>query len=218
MSLTTPPITIFHNPACGTSRNTLALIRNSGAEPPEPPDPPLALTIAQIQGNGLLSPHNGKRVVTEGIVTAIKFNNGFFLQAANDDGDPATSDAVFVFTSSAPPATAAVGNRVRVTGTVEEYTPSSNPHQLAITEIVTPTVEVLETGLALPAAIELTAAELSPDALPGTLPAAGAADHRRAEKPSRSARTSSWLFCAPRAWRSTSARTSAGSAAPSALR
>ena len=143
--------------------------RNSGAEPPEPPDPPLALTIAQIQGNGLLSPHNGKRVVTEGIVTAIKFNNGFFLQAANDDGDPATSDAVFVFTSSAPPATAAVGNRVRVTGTVEEYTPSSNPHQLAITEIVTPTVEVLETGLALPAAIELTAAELSPDALPGTL-------------------------------------------------
>ena len=143
--------------------------RNSGAEPPEPPDPPLALTIAQIQGNGLLSPHNGKRVVTEGIVTAIKFNNGFFLQAANDDGDPSTSDAVFVFTSSAPPATAAVGNRVRVTGTVEEYTPSSNPHQLAITEIVTPTVEVLETGLALPAAIELTAAELSPDALPGTL-------------------------------------------------
>jgi arsenate reductase (glutaredoxin) len=27
------PITIFHNPACGTSRNVLALIRNSGVEP-----------------------------------------------------------------------------------------------------------------------------------------------------------------------------------------
>ncbi|MGQ2980313.1 MAG: arsenate reductase (glutaredoxin) [Polaromonas sp.] len=26
-------ITIYHNPNCGTSRNTLALIRNSGAEP-----------------------------------------------------------------------------------------------------------------------------------------------------------------------------------------
>jgi arsenate reductase len=26
-------ITIYHNPACGTSRNTLALIRNIGAEP-----------------------------------------------------------------------------------------------------------------------------------------------------------------------------------------
>ncbi|CAN7631445.1 arsenate reductase (glutaredoxin) [Variovorax sp. LjRoot84] len=28
-----PEITIFHNPACGTSRNTLALIRNIGDEP-----------------------------------------------------------------------------------------------------------------------------------------------------------------------------------------
>jgi arsenate reductase len=26
-------ITIYHNPTCGTSRNTLGLIRNSGAEP-----------------------------------------------------------------------------------------------------------------------------------------------------------------------------------------
>lgn len=26
-------VTIYHNPACGTSRNTLALIRNSGADP-----------------------------------------------------------------------------------------------------------------------------------------------------------------------------------------
>jgi len=26
-------ITIYHNPGCGTSRNTLAMIRNSGAEP-----------------------------------------------------------------------------------------------------------------------------------------------------------------------------------------
>ena len=30
---TIPPVTIFHNPGCGTSRNTLALIRNSGIEP-----------------------------------------------------------------------------------------------------------------------------------------------------------------------------------------
>lgn len=26
-------ITIYHNPNCGTSRNTLAMIRNSGVEP-----------------------------------------------------------------------------------------------------------------------------------------------------------------------------------------
>lgn len=27
------PVTIYHNPACGTSRNTLAMIRASGVEP-----------------------------------------------------------------------------------------------------------------------------------------------------------------------------------------
>ena len=143
--------------------------RNSGSEPPPPPEPPVALSIAQIQGTGLRSAYDKRIVVTEGIVTARKFNNGFFLQSANDDGDPATSDAVFVFTGSAPPANAAVGNRVRVTATVEEFVPSSNPNQLTITELLSPTIELLETGTALPAAIELTAAELGPDALPGTL-------------------------------------------------
>jgi arsenate reductase len=29
----TEPITIFHNPDCGTSRNVLAMIRNTGAQP-----------------------------------------------------------------------------------------------------------------------------------------------------------------------------------------
>lgn len=33
MSDTAVPVTIYHNPACGTSRNTLALIRNAGIEP-----------------------------------------------------------------------------------------------------------------------------------------------------------------------------------------
>ena len=28
-----PPVTIYHNPKCGTSRNTLGLIRNAGIEP-----------------------------------------------------------------------------------------------------------------------------------------------------------------------------------------
>ena len=42
--MSAPDITIYHNPACGTSRNTLALIRNAGIEPQvieylkDPPD------------------------------------------------------------------------------------------------------------------------------------------------------------------------------------
>ncbi|AWV06350.1 hypothetical protein C9I47_0628 [Lysobacter maris] len=141
--------------------------RNSGAEPPDPPEPPVALTIAQIQGDGLVSAHVDKTVITEGVVTALKYNNGFFLQSANDDGNPATSDGIFVYTGSAP--TVAVGDSLRVTGTVTEFTPFSDANQLSITELVSPTIEVLANGAALPAAIELTATDLGPDALPGAL-------------------------------------------------
>lgn len=50
------PITIYHNPACGTSRNTLALIRNSGAEPQvieylkTPPTREVLLDLIQASG------------------------------------------------------------------------------------------------------------------------------------------------------------------------
>jgi predicted extracellular nuclease len=143
--------------------------RNSGSTPPPPPPPPTSATIPQIQGSGLLSSYAGQNVVTEGVVTAQRFNNGFFIQATPGDGDPATSDGIFVFTSTAPPAAAAVGNLVRVTGKVEEYTPSSNPNQLSITEITGPTIELLATGQALPAPVELTAADLGVLTTPSTL-------------------------------------------------
>ena len=51
------PITIYHNPQCGTSRNTLAMIRNSGIEPTvieylkTPPD--RATLLALIKASGL---------------------------------------------------------------------------------------------------------------------------------------------------------------------
>ena len=50
-------ITIYHNPACGTSRNTLALIRNTGTEPRiihylETP-PSRAELVALIEASGL---------------------------------------------------------------------------------------------------------------------------------------------------------------------
>ncbi|MCF8167486.1 MAG: arsenate reductase (glutaredoxin) [Rhodoferax sp.] len=52
------PITIYHNPACGTSRNTLALIRNSGVEPivieylKTPPDKAQLQQLLQAMGTG----------------------------------------------------------------------------------------------------------------------------------------------------------------------
>lgn len=49
----TGAVTIYHNPACGTSRNTLALIRNTGIEPTvieylkTPPDRATFLNLLQ---------------------------------------------------------------------------------------------------------------------------------------------------------------------------
>jgi len=80
--------------------------------------------IHTIQGSGTISPFVGQVVTTTGIVTGIK-SNGFFIQApdAEADANPNTSEGVFVFTSSAPPAAATVGNSVAVMGTVQEFIP-----------------------------------------------------------------------------------------------
>ena len=127
--------------------------------------------IHDIQGPGLGSPLNGASVTTEGIVTALKFNNGFFLQTADAevDADPATSEGIFVFTSTAPPAAAAIGNRVRVTATVSEFTPGSNLNQLSITELVSPsTIIQLSSGNPLPAPLMLASTDFNAASDPGT--------------------------------------------------
>ena len=113
--------------------------------------------IHDIQGNGATSPYANQFVYTTGIVTGRK-NNGFFLQSndAEADIDPATSEGVFVFTSIAPPAAAAVGNQVRVGGTAVEYVPSADPNQLPLTEINSASVALLSTGNPLPAPVALT--------------------------------------------------------------
>lgn len=61
MQSTRPTITIFHNPACGTSRNVLALIRNSGVEPEvieylkQPPGKERLRALVAAMGTGVRS-------------------------------------------------------------------------------------------------------------------------------------------------------------------
>ena len=107
------------------------------------------IAIYDIQGLGHVSPFVGQSVTTTGIVTAVD-TNGFYLQDPAGDANPATSDGIFVFTSTAP--TVAVGDSISVTGTVAEFA-SSNPDALSITEINSPTISVLSTGNPLPAAV-----------------------------------------------------------------
>ena len=108
----------------------------------------VTLTIAQIQGAGHISSYVGQPVQTTGIVTAVD-TNGFYMQMAVGDGDAATSDAIFVFTSTAP--TVVVGNGVTVGGTVTEF--SGGAGALTVTEIANPTVVVNTAVNALPAAV-----------------------------------------------------------------
>ena len=112
-----------------------------------------ATSIQAIQGPGDTSPLAGQTVTTQGVVTAISAGStkGFYLQEPMPDGDAAASDAVFVFTGSAP-AGVAVGDFVEVTGTVQEFRPNgAAPGALSITEIsaVTATT-MLSSGNALP--------------------------------------------------------------------
>lgn len=127
-------------------------------------EPPM-VAIHDIQGPVSFSPYAGQLVATTGIVTGVKYN-GFFVQTPDDDvdSDPSTSEGIFVFTSSAPPAAAAIGNEVKVTGTVQEYIPTADPYSPSMTEISgSPTVALLSSGNPLPLPIVLTAADMLPD-------------------------------------------------------
>jgi uncharacterized protein len=119
--------------------------------------------IHTIQGPGTASTLLGNIVTTVGIVTGVK-SNGFFVQTPDGavDGDPDTSEGILVFMAGTPPPAAAVGNEVRVTGTVAEFVPSQDPASPPLTEIGFATVAVLSTANALPAAVPLTAADTDP--------------------------------------------------------
>ena len=117
--------------------------------------------IHDIQGTGATSPITTTAVTTRGIVTALR-TNGFFLQEpdASIDANPLTSEGIFVFTSSAPPGTAVVGNLVFVTGTVQEFIPPSDPVSAPTTELSgTITVQLISSGNPLPLPILLTPAD-----------------------------------------------------------
>ena len=79
-------ITIYHNPKCGTSRNTLAMIRNSGVEPEvieylkTPPD--RATLVALIDDMG------------EPVINAVRSKEALFTELQLDA--PGVSDAQLI--------------------------------------------------------------------------------------------------------------------------
>ncbi|MGR3873385.1 endonuclease/exonuclease/phosphatase family protein [Streptomyces graminifolii] len=115
--------------------------------------------IHDIQGTTRVSPYAGQKVAdVPGVVTGIRTygsSKGFWFQDATPDDDPATSEGVFVFTSSTP--TVAVGDAVTVSGTVSEYVPGgASTGNQSLTEITKPTVTVVSKGNAVPAAVVIS--------------------------------------------------------------
>lgn len=115
--------------------------------------------IYNIQGAAHVSPRAGQSVNSViGIVTQLR-NNGFFMQDETGDGNDATSDAIFVFTSSAP--AVAVGDKILVSGNVSEFRPGCNGcapsaaafANLTTTQITAPTIAVQSSANPLPAPI-----------------------------------------------------------------
>ncbi|QIJ61996.1 endonuclease/exonuclease/phosphatase [Streptomyces sp. JB150] len=126
-----------------------------------------SVRVRDVQGTTRISPYAGKQVTdVAGIVTGIRTygsSRGFWIQDPDADADPATSEGVFVFTSSTPKGVA-VGDAVTVSGTVSEYVPggTSSGNQ-AVTQITRPTVTVVSSGNPVPAPVVIDAGSV-PDA------------------------------------------------------
>jgi uncharacterized repeat protein (TIGR01451 family) len=134
-------------------------------QPPLPdictdPNHPALTPIHQVQGSGLTSPLSGTQVTVRGIVVGdfetTSQLQGFYIQSepALDDGDPSTSEGLFVFNGNNN--TVSLGDLVVVTDTVRE---TFNQTRLGNAPII------LVCGPApLPAPTDVTLPFSSPDA------------------------------------------------------
>ncbi|KUN38809.1 endonuclease/exonuclease/phosphatase [Streptomyces longwoodensis] len=134
-----------------------------------------AVRIHDVQGTTRTSPYAGQKVTdVAGIVTGVRTygsSKGFWIQDPNPDDDPATSEGVFVFTSSTPKV--GLGDSVTVSGTVSEFVPGGTTSgNQSVTEITKPTVTVLSSGNAVPAATVIDARSVPAAYAPAGDPAA----------------------------------------------
>ncbi|MCK7621958.1 endonuclease/exonuclease/phosphatase family protein [Streptomyces sp. RS10V-4] len=133
--------------------------------------------IHDIQGRTRISPLAGKQVGdVPGTVTAVRAfgsSRGFWVQDPQPDNDPATSEAIFVFTGKETPKVA-VGDAVTVSGTVTEYYPGGkDAGGQSVTELTGATWRTTASGRPLPAPVKLNPASIparyAPDAGGGSI-------------------------------------------------
>ncbi len=132
-------------------------VNGSGGDTGGGPDPelcslPTSSSIGALQGSGGVNTANGSTVTLAGVVTSDTPGLGGFTIQDAGDGDPVTSDGIFVL---APTADVAVGDAVTVRGPATEA--------FTLTQVgtsgasgVPATVDVCSTGAEVPAASVLT--------------------------------------------------------------
>ncbi|UCG24342.1 MAG: hypothetical protein JSW55_19850 [Chloroflexota bacterium] len=118
---------------------------------------PIELTIPEIQGDGRWSPYQGEVVTTEGVITLITANGrDMWIQDVEGDGNPATSDGIFVDDANRLDPPPEVGQLIRITGDAEEQ---QFDNALPLTRIDRPSdgyvYEVLSEGNPLPDPVPL---------------------------------------------------------------
>jgi len=108
--------------------------------------------ISEIQGTGIASPLVGMTIKTTGIVVGdFQGNNelrGFFLQDPRGDGNPTSSDGIFVFDPEG--AAVSTGERVEVIGTVAEFNHLTEINQVS-------SLTILGTSSILPTSPKISA-------------------------------------------------------------
>ncbi len=127
-------------------------------DPPDNPDAELTLsfstlnTIMQVQGSGDATSLAGQTVTVRGVVTILlPAFRGYGLQDLNGDGNPATSDGIFVFTNSTSPLpNLNVGDLIQITGKVSEYFNQTQITATTFTKLSTEPVQLAATPVSLP--------------------------------------------------------------------
>jgi len=113
--------------------------------------------IYTIQGSGMQTPLLNQTVTTQGVVVAdfrglAPALGGVYIQALEGDGDPATSDGLFVFNrgreDQAPGL--ALGDLVRVTGRATEFSDQTQIDQVTSTTVCGSGLTIQLTDVALP--------------------------------------------------------------------
>ena len=144
---------------CALTAACFAIAAASVAQP-VPLDPPcdgLYTPAYTIQGSGSSTAITGT-VTTQGVVVGDFEGSsglqGFYLQDASGDSDPATSDGIFVFTGSAD--TVSAGPRVRVTGYAGERFDQTTLNGSNSNASAVPATDIVSCGAGSVAATDVT--------------------------------------------------------------